>query len=178
MDTDFLCQECGQTFNARWKLESHVKCKHDSKTYKCPKCEEEIIGKGNVENHLREHKTKTCGTCKVVMPLNSWSSHKANCSGNLLSCEKCSYTTKLKGSLKRHHASIHEPITLKIHVIFHHYEEYFEATGTNFRTTNGEHHEALHHSLKMFERKKGLNMQQKTWLLHAPTEISHLNFIL
>ena len=79
----------------------------------------------------------------VVMPLNPWSSHKANCSGNLLCCDKCSYTTKLKGSLKRHHASIHEP------------------TGTNFRTTNGEHHEALHHSLKMFERKKNLHMQKK-----------------
>ena len=38
MDIDFLCQECGQTFNARWKLESYVKCKHDSKTYKPSHC--------------------------------------------------------------------------------------------------------------------------------------------
>ena len=150
MDVDFLCQECGQTFNARWKLESHVKCKHDSKTYKCPKCGEEIIGKGNVENHLREHKTKTCGTCMVVMPLNSWSSHKANCSGNLLCCDKCSYTTKLKGSLKRHHASIHEPIKPKVK------------------------EEILHsciHCKKSFKMRKHLTV-------HAPTKISHFNFIL
>ena len=57
--------------------------------------------------------------------------------------------------------NFHINMTLKIHVIFHHYEDYFEATGTNFRTTNGEHHEALHHSLKMFERKKNLHMQKK-----------------
>ena len=53
-------------------------------------------------------------------------------------------------------------MTLQIHVIFHHYQEYFETTGTNFRTTNGEHHEAVHHSLNMFERKKGFH-QQKNW---------------
>ena len=63
--------------------------------------------------------------------------------------------------------NFHLNMTLKIHVIFHHYEEYFETTGTNFRTTNVEHHEAVHHSLKVFERKKGFHQQKKLGtLLH------------
>ena len=41
--------------------------------------------------------------------------------------------------------------TLKIHVIVEHYGDYLEMTGTNFRETNGEHHEALHHTLKTLE---------------------------
>lgn len=48
--------------------------------------------------------------------------------------------------------SIH--MTLKIHVIVDHYGDYFKQTGTNFKFTNDEHHEAIHHSLKVFESKK------------------------
>ena len=70
--------------------------------------------------------------------------------------------TKFKDCFNKLYDNFHLNMTLKIHVIFHHYEEYFETTGTNFRTTNGEHHEAVHHSLKVFERKKGFH-QQKKW---------------
>ena len=34
-------------------------------------------------------------------------------------------------------------MTLKIHVIVDHYGDYFKQTGTNFRFTNDEHHEAI-----------------------------------
>ena len=51
--------------------------------------------------------------------------------------------------------------TLKIHIIFDHYSDYFEMFGTNFKYTNGEHHEALHHTLKDMERNRGLNMKKK-----------------
>ena len=39
--------------------------------------------------------------------------------------------------------------------------DYFEMTGTNFKYTNGEHHEALHHTLKEMERHRGLYMKKK-----------------
>ena len=44
--------------------------------------------------------------------------------------------------------------TFKIHVISHHYSDYFKMTGKTFTETNGEHHEALHHTLKTMERNK------------------------
>ena len=50
--------------------------------------------------------------------------------------------------------------TLKIHVIFDHYSDYFAMTGKKFRETNGEHHEALHHTLKTMERDRNLYMKR------------------
>ena len=50
--------------------------------------------------------------------------------------------------------------TLKVHVILSHYSDYFEITGKTFRETNGEHHEALHHTLKTMERNKNLFMRK------------------
>ena len=41
-----------------------------------------------------------------------------------------------------------------------HYSDYFEMMGKNFRGTNGEHHEALHHSLKTMERDRNLYMKR------------------
>ena len=52
--------------------------------------------------------------------------------------------------------------TLKIHVILNHYSDYFEMTGKIFKETNGEHHEALHHTLKTMG-KKGFVYEEKTW---------------
>ena len=51
-------------------------------------------------------------------------------------------------------------MTLKIHVIVDHYGDYFKETGRNFRFTNGEHHEAIHHAIKVFEAKKGFNQKK------------------
>ena len=51
-------------------------------------------------------------------------------------------------------------MTLKIHVIVDHYGDYFKETGKNFRFTNGEHHEAIHHAIKVFEAKKGFNQKK------------------
>ena len=45
-------------------------------------------------------------------------------------------------------------------VISHHYSDYFKMTGKTFRETNGEHHEALHHTLKTMERNKNLYMNK------------------
>ena len=38
--------------------------------------------------------------------------------------------------------------------------DYFKETGKNFRLTNGEHHEAIHHTIKVFESKKNLHMKK------------------
>ena len=52
------------------------------------------------------------------------------------------------------------PMTLKVHVIFDHYSDYFKETGIFFRKTNGEHHEAIHHTIKVFEAKKNFYMKK------------------
>jgi len=46
-------------------------------------------------------------------------------------------------------------MTLKIHIIIHHYSFYFSATGKNFKDTNGEFGETCHSTLKKFEKQKG-----------------------
>ena len=53
------------------------------------------------------------------------------------------------------------PMTLKIHVIVDHYADYFEETGKIFKSTNDEHHEGIHHSVKVFESNKGFHMKKK-----------------
>ena len=44
------------------------------------------------------------------------------------------------------------PMTLKIHVIVHHYKQYFEWTDKTMRFTNAEFTETAHSTLKMSER--------------------------
>ena len=43
------------------------------------------------------------------------------------------------------------PMTLKIHVIVDHYSEYIKETETNFKSTNDEHPEGIHHTVKVFK---------------------------
>ena len=49
-------------------------------------------------------------------------------------------------------------MTLKIHVIIHHYADFFNMKKTNMKNTNGDHHEALHHTLK---EQKGFFIRKK-----------------
>ena len=44
------------------------------------------------------------------------------------------------------------PMSLEIHVILHHYSEYFEWTGTTMRYTNAEFTETAHATFEMSER--------------------------
>ena len=57
-------------------------------------------------------------------------------------------------------------MTLKIHIIIHHYARYFEETGTNFRDTNGEYTEAIHSSLKIHERNHNFTTKRKLGTPH------------
>ena len=67
-------------------------------------------------------------------------------------------------------------MTLKIHVIIHHYADFFKLTGKNMKTINGEHHEALHHTLKDFERKKGYYMRKNLGsLIHMQKSLKSIS---
>ena len=61
-------------------------------------------------------------------------------------------------------------MTLKAHVIFEHYSEYFELTGKNFKTANEERHEGVHHWLKVFKIRNNLRMTKKTWISYVYAE--------
>ena len=53
------------------------------------------------------------------------------------------------------------PMTLKIHVIVDYYALWRLLQGNMkffFKLTNGEHHEAIHHTIKVFEAKKNFRM--------------------
>ena len=50
--------------------------------------------------------------------------------------------------------------TLKSHVIFYHYSDYFAMNGKNLRETNAEHHEALHHKLKTMEGDRNIYVKR------------------
>ena len=49
-------------------------------------------------------------------------------------------------------------MTLKIHVITHHYKYYFDKTGKTLKYTNSEFTESAHSSLRMSEEIHGLNV--------------------
>ena len=51
-------------------------------------------------------------------------------------------------------------MTLKIHVIIHHYPTYFEKTGTTMKYTNGEFTESCHSSLRKSEEMHGLRVKK------------------
>ena len=52
-------------------------------------------------------------------------------------------------------------MTLKIHVIIHHYADYFEFSGLTFQDTNGEFSEAIHSSLRIHEERLGFKVVRK-----------------
>ena len=52
-------------------------------------------------------------------------------------------------------------MTLKIHIIIHHYADYFELSGLTFRDTNGEFSEAIHISLRIHEERLGFKVVKK-----------------
>ena len=102
MDMDFLCQECGQGFEIRWKLESHMKFQHD-----------------RAEDFIKY--------------LQSIQDLHIMCIEEKLPSDFRETLTKFKDCFNKLYDNFNLNMTLKIHVIFHHYEEYFETTGTNFR---------------------------------------------
>ena len=70
-------------------------------------------------------------------------------------------------------------MTLKIHIIIHHYRWYFNKTGKNFKDTNGEFGETVHSTFKKFELGRGFkvsrNLATDHHLLKAHQSISTFN---
>ena len=60
-------------------------------------------------------------------------------------------------------------MTLKIHVILHHYEDYFECTGMSLCETNGEYVESAHSTLKNHEKRSSFAIVTK-----LGTKIHHM----
>ena len=52
-------------------------------------------------------------------------------------------------------------MTLKVHIIIHHYFDYFELTGQNMRSTNGEFVESTHSALRIHEEKHNYKVVRK-----------------
>ena len=52
-------------------------------------------------------------------------------------------------------------MTLKIHVIVHHFQTYFDLTNTTMRDTNGEFVETFHSSLRIHEENHGFKIVRK-----------------
>ena len=52
-------------------------------------------------------------------------------------------------------------MTLKIHVIIHHIDQYFQLTNTTMRDTNGEFVENLHSSLRTHEENHGYKVVRR-----------------
>ena len=51
-------------------------------------------------------------------------------------------------------------MTLKVHIILHHYNDYFDWTGRTMRLTNGEFVESSHYSIKKEERTHGFKVKR------------------
>ena len=51
-------------------------------------------------------------------------------------------------------------MTLKIHIILHHYKDYFDMTQKSMRFTNGEFVESSHYSFKKEERTHGFKVKR------------------
>ena len=149
-----MCTDCGITFRERWELHSHSQKIHDTRVFNCNICKKQVIGQRKMDGHKQRHKEKPCNICWKLFPVNSFSNHRAKCEGIVLHCDLCPYQTPKKQFLQKHIASIHKEKSPKI-------KEMFEMFGTNFKYTNREHHEALHHTLKDMERNRGLNMKKK-----------------
>ena len=70
-------------------------------------------------------------------------------------------------------------MTLKVHIILHHYRWYFTTTGKKFKNTNGEFGETVHSTFKKFELGRGFKVSRKLGtdhhLLKAHQSISTFN---
>ena len=66
-------------------------------------------------------------------------------------------------------------MTLKIHVIIHHYADYFELSGLTFKDTNGEYSEALHSRLRIHEERSGFKVvRKKGTIIHQQKSLQSL----
>ena len=105
----FLCNKCGLVFQEQWQLRDHNQKNHDVRILKCNICDDfEAIGQGKLDAHKKKHREKSCNICWKMVPVNSFSKHKAKCAGEMISCEFCIYETPRSDLMKKHQKSLHE----------------------------------------------------------------------
>ena len=88
-EKQFRCEECGKYFNQKRNMIEHNSTEHKKEKYKCDvkKCEKEFWSKSSLTRHAISH-----ADMQSVLTNN---------------CDKCSFTTKEKSTLKRHISIIH-----------------------------------------------------------------------
>ena len=159
MDSNtFLCTTCGSTFRERWELKCHNQKFHDTRVFNCQICNLEVIGLFKMQGHKNIHKKRHASS--FVNYFDSIRKLHRMCTEEKLGENYEETIEEFKDAFENVHQLFGISETLKIHVISHHYSDYFKMTGKTFRETNGEHHEALHHTLKIMERNKNLYMKK------------------
>ena len=104
-----LCSICGLIFQEKWQLCDHNQKVHETRILKSNIGDDfEAIGQGKLDAHKKKHREKVCKTCWKRIPVNSFTRHKATCSGEKIACEFCIYETPRIDFMKKHHKSMHE----------------------------------------------------------------------
>ena len=84
-----LCNYCGKIFEEEADLYIHQNRTHDKRSFACEICNESLIGKVTLSNHMRSHKSSV-GKSK-----------------NLKKCEACPYQTNDQANLNKHTKRVH-----------------------------------------------------------------------
>ena len=73
MDLNVFCDICAKRFDAKYKLDDHVKNAHDEGEYPCDDCSKTFIGKRKLLNHKDSHKIVECTKCNqwFIYPTNN-----------------------------------------------------------------------------------------------------------
>ena len=87
---DFLCNECGKSFEEEENLAEHQIRTHDKRSFTREKCGETSVGKSTYNNHMRKNNSA------VAKP-------KA-----LRKCDICPYETTNPGNLSKHTRNVHK----------------------------------------------------------------------
>ena len=98
------------------------------------------------------------------------------CTADKLSEDYCQILKDFKDSFEICYELFDMNMTLKIHIIIDHYEDFFRMTGKTMKNINGEHHEAIHHLIKDFERKRGFYMRKSLGgLIHMQKSLQSIS---
>ena len=161
-----ICAECGSQV---LDLKSHLKIHKDSKV-ECEVCGKVLTNRKAFRNHMQTHKSWSCPRCQIVIPHNSRTMHLKKCmkeEQKEFNCEECAYVTTKKLILfdfsvnfEYLFENFNLNMTLKVHIILHHYKDYFDMTQKSMRFTNGEFVESTHYSIKNEERTHNFKVKR------------------
>ena len=106
----YLCPLCGKSFSCEADLQKHTMQAHDDRTFTCDICQNTILGKKGLQNHMRSHQEIRCNLCQNDFKAGSFYKHKAQCGKNIkpevleieFKCDNCPYISQYKHALKRH----------------------------------------------------------------------------